>query len=294
MGIDINSRALNGDAPLHDAIRLGKREMETLLISRGADLEIRDGEGNTPFLEAVEAGFPETVERLYNLGANPAVRNLRGDTPLHKAVALNRTDLAVLLLGWGVSIHARNSQGKTPFEMALVTSPRMVATLLTKDRLSMPDDDGNTPLHIAVLQKAPEEMIRAIIDLGAGLSASDSSGRTPLRIAVDQEDWRTAKILADAGSDVFLPAADGRSPAEIALRSGVDAVSALFSGKAINSQDSAGNTILHYAASQGDPAIIQLLIKLGANKSIKNIAGESPADIARRWKRSETLDLLQS
>jgi ankyrin repeat protein len=291
-GIDINAHALNGKTPLHDAVRLGIIDIETLLISRGANIEVRDAEGNTPFMEAIMAGYPGTVERLVDLGADPTARNIRGDTPLHIAVAVERSDLINMLIGWGAPIHAKNAQGRTPFQNALI-SPRIVSALLTKDRIYVADDSGASPLHIAIQERASLNIIKIIVDQGARLSSIDADGRSPLRLAVEQDAWDLAKLLADAGSDPFIAAGDEKTPAEITLSKGQIAVQAIFSGKAINARDDSGNTILHYAAKQGNPAIIAQLLELGANKSIKNISAESPADIALRWDRKETVALLK-
>ncbi|MDR1972880.1 MAG: ankyrin repeat domain-containing protein [Treponema sp.] len=291
-GIDVNARALNGKTPLHDAVRLGIADIETLLVSRGADIEIRDTEGNTPFMEAVNAGYTQSAERLVHLGSDPNTRNSRGDTPLHLAVSAGQYDMVNLLLSWGAPIHARNSQGRTPYEIALALSPQMVSTLLTRDRIQMADDSGASPLHIAIREGAPLSTIRTIITQGARLSPVDSEGRCPLRLAVDQGAWELAKLLADAGADPFTAAGDGKTPGELVISRGPGPVQAVFSGKAIGARDSSGNTILHYAARYGSPETIALLLQLGANKSIKNISAESPADIARRWDRTDTLSML--
>jgi ankyrin repeat protein len=291
-GIDINAQALSGKTPLHDAVRLGIVDLETLLVYSGAELEIRDSEGNTPFMEAVLAGYPQSMERLADLGADPTTRNARGDTPIHIAVAMERSDLTTLLLRWGSSIHAKNSMDLTPFQTALVTSPRMVSTLLTKDRLNAADDSGSSPLHIAVLNTAPVTMVKTILDLGGRISSVDSEGRSPLRVAVDQNAWEHAKLLADAGADPFSVAGDEKTPADIALLKGSEGVAALFSGRGINARDASGNTILHYAARYGNRDIISELMELGANKAIKNIAQESPADIAWRWNHGDAAHIL--
>ena len=291
-GIDVNAHSLNGNTPLHDAIRLGITEIETLLINRGADLEVRNTEGNTPFMEAVMAGYTGSMERLAARGADPQTRNVRGDTPLHAAVAMERFDLTNTLLRMGVSIHARNTRNRTPFQTSLGVSPRMVSTLLTKDRINSGDDFGNSALHIAVQEKAHPSILRIIIEQGARQSAVDSNGRTPLRLAVDLGAWESAKMLADSGSDPFSTAGDGRTPAEAALVKSPDGIYALFSGRAVHARDVSGNTVLHYAARQGKPGIISLLLELGANKTLKNIAAESPADIALRWNHPENVTLL--
>jgi ankyrin repeat protein len=293
-GIDLNAHALDGKTPLHDAVRLGITDVETILLNAGADLEVRDNDGNTPLMDAILAGIPSVVERLTNLGADAMVRNDQGDTPLHIAVSMERSDLVTLLLSLGSSIHAKNTKGKTPFQLALNTSPRMVSTLLSKDRILVSDDNGYSPLHIAILNNAQIATIRVILDQGARVTAVDSEGRTPLRLAADLGNWEVAKLLADSGSNPFSTAGDGKTPATLALAAGPEALRALFSGKAISGQDTAGNTILHYAAQTGSSELITLLIELGANKNSKNIASESPADIARRWNRVEIAALLNS
>lgn len=292
-GADVNSRNLAGKTPLHDAIRLGMPDMVTLLLKAKASLEIRDIDGNTALMEAVMAGNPSLMETLLDQGADPMARNSRGDTPLHIAVALNRRDMATLLLGRGVSLHAENGSGQTPFQVALSTSVDMVSTLLTKDRLSSYDDKGQSPLHIAVAQHSTGDIIKSIINLGANLSVIDSDGKTPLRRAVDEGSWDTARILIDAGADAFSTAPDGESPATVALSKGNTAIEALFDGKNINSHDSAGNTVLHYAAYRGNPDEIALLIKLGASKTIKNLSGETAYNVAKRWGKDKNSALLQ-
>jgi ankyrin repeat protein len=291
-GIDINAHALNGKTPLHDAVRLGNTTVASVLLRAGAALEVRDTDGNTPFMEAIMAGFPGAVEQLASQGADPLARNSRGDTPLHIAVAMERSDLVTLLLGWGASIHAKNALGRSPFQIALTSSPRMVSTLLTKDRIAAADDEGHSPLHIALLSGASPGTIKTIIDQGGRVSAVDSGGRTPLRMAADRGDWDAAGILAAAGSDPFAVAGDGKTPADLAIASGETAVQALFSGKAISARDQGGNTVLHYAAQHGASGIISLLLQLGADKTARNYAAESPGDIAHRWNRADALALL--
>ncbi|MDR2182392.1 MAG: ankyrin repeat domain-containing protein, partial [Treponema sp.] len=291
-GLSVNVQNLAGKAPLHDAVRLGITSVETQLIRKGANIEVRDNSGTTPLMEAVMGGFPAAAERLLQAGADPVARNNNGDTPLHVAVAMQRSDLVTMLLNHGAPIHARNSRGTTPFEIALVTSSGMVNTLLTKDRVLMADDNGLSPLHIAIKERASPPIIQAIIARGSRISAVDGEGRTPLRLALDLDALDEAKILSDAGSDVFSPASDGKTPAAAALAKGDGAVRAVFSGRAINARDGTGNTVLHYAAQTGRSGMIAVLLELGANKNLRNIAGESPADIARRWNYHDAASLL--
>jgi len=292
-GMDINAASLNGNTPLHDAVILNLTDTETLLIKQGANLECRNIDGNTPLMEAIRCGLTSSVEILIANGADTSSRNTRGDTPLHIAVAMERIDLANMLLKRGASIHARNTRNRTPFQTALSISPKMVSALLENNRVYIPDDYGNSVLHVALLEKTSDEIIKSIVNQGARINAVDNNGKTPLRLAIDTEQWQSAKIIADSGADPFFSAADGKSPAEIAFTKGEDGIRAVFSGKAINAKDSSGNTVLHYAARLSKPEIISILLELGANRSIKNITSESPNDIALRWNRKDNSELLR-
>jgi hypothetical protein len=69
-------------------------------------------------------------------------------------------------------------------------------------------------------------------------------------------------------------------------------IRALFSGDAIHARDSSGNTVLHYAARNENRSVISLLLSLGAQAGVRNIAAESPAEIATRWRNHEAAALL--
>ncbi|MCL2762483.1 MAG: ankyrin repeat domain-containing protein [Treponema sp.] len=291
-GIDVNVHSLNRTTPLHDAVRLGITDIALLLINWGADLEVRDAGGNTPFMEAVRAGYIRAVQLLGARGADPMTRNINGDTPLHIAVSMEDSNMIGVLLDMRVSIHARNTRNQTPFQIALNNSPETVSALLTRDRINGTDDFGNSALHIALQEKVPASTLRVIINKGTRLSAIDSNGRIPLRLAVELGEWELAKLLADSGSDPFLAAVDNKTSGEIAIARGTDAIRAVFSGRAISAKDTSGNTILHYAARLGRPEAITLLLELGASKNVRNIAAESPADIATRWNRQDNVGLL--
>ncbi|MDR3303283.1 MAG: ankyrin repeat domain-containing protein [Treponema sp.] len=292
-GIDINAHALNGKTALHDAVRLGISDVEGVLTSRGADLDVRDTEGNTPFMETVKAGNYASAERLGKLKADTNTRDNAGNTPLHVAVRGGNIELTRLLLTWNASIHAQNAVNDTPFRLSIKGEVAMVALLVDK-RVLLTDDAGASPLNIAIQDRASLDIVKAIVDQGARLSPIDSRGRTPLRIAVDNKDWEVAQFLTERGADVFSIAGDRKSPTDIALLNGEVGIRALFSGRAINAQDSSGDTVLHYAAKRGNSAMVTLLIGLGAdkNKGVKNAAGDSPIEVARRWKNTDVELLL--
>jgi ankyrin repeat protein len=292
-GMDINVFSLNGNTPLHDAVILGMGNIETLLINEKANLEVRNIDGNTPFMEAVRCGFISSMQKLAGAGADSSTRNIRGDTPLHIAVGMERLDIVNSLLRMNASIHARNTRNRTPFQTSLGISEQMVTTLLTSNRIHVPDDMGNSALHVAVLEKAPLDILRAIIGRGARINTIDSNGKTPLRIAVDTNQWEAVKLFSDSGANPFIAAVDNKTPAEICFEKGEDCIRAIFSGSTINAKDSSENTILHVAARYGNPQLIGVLLELGANRTVKNVSLELPYEIAVRWNRSENAEVLR-
>jgi ankyrin repeat protein len=299
--INIDAYNLYGQTPLHDAVRLGLYDTQSILVRRGANVEVRDNEGNTPLLLAVRTGNFRLVEHLAASGSDINTRNNNGDTALHMAVRDERSDIVALLLQNGGQIHSRNADGESPFVIALslhdernqTGTSRMVSTLLTTDRARIADDEGRSPLHIAVLQNMSVPRLEVIVNLGGKIDSVEREGRTPLRLAVDMDNWEAAKYLASAGSDVFSVARDNRSPAEIVLGRGTTAVRAVFGGKAITARDSSGNTILHYAARNGNRDLVSLLLELGADRNIRNTAGENAAEIASRWGNTAAFNLLR-
>jgi ankyrin repeat protein len=299
--IHIDAYNLYGQTPLHDAVRLGLYDAQTILVRRGANIEVRDNEGNTPLLLAVRMGNYRSAEHLIASGGDINTRNNAGDTVLHMAVRDERSDLVALLLQNGAPIYSLNGDGESPFSIALsfqddrnqAGASRMVSTLLTSDRAKIADDEGRSALHIAVMRNMSVSKLEIIVNQGGKVNSVEREGRTPLRLAVDMDNWEAAKYLVGAGSDVFSVARDGLSPAEIALGRGTTAVRSVFSGKAIVSRDSTGNTILHYAARNGNRNLVSLLLELGADRSLRNTAGESAADIANRWGNTAAHELLR-
>jgi len=232
------------------------------------------------------------MERLANRGANIHTRNFHGDTALHITAMMSRIDLSILLLNRNVSIHARNAADRTPFQNVLTRSPELVSIFLADGRVNIPDDFGSSPLHIAVQERVPLSIINSIVDKGSRLSSVDSDGRTPVRLAVDTNSPEAARFLANSGSDVFYAARDGRSAAEVALFNGEEMIRALFTGNTVHARDTSGNSILHYAARQGDTSVIALLLALGAQSDVRNIAQETPLEIALRWRNNDAAVLL--
>lgn len=187
---------------------------------------------------------------------------------------------------------------------------------------------GTTPLHAAA-QQGHEEIITLLIDAGATINALSDEGGTPLTWAAGENQLGSVRILLAAGADPLFHGDNSQSPADWAAANGhSEVLKVLFengvdinqggllgmtplhhaamnrhtelvqwlleSGANVNAQDTRHVSTLHAAAYGGDIDIIRLLIDNGVEPSVKNDAGHTAADLARRRGHEEIAKFLES
>jgi ankyrin repeat protein len=83
--------------------------------------------------------------------------------------------------------------------------------------VNIENDDGDTPLHLAV-QKPQPKATEALLGAGADANYKNIHGETPLHLAVVSEDPDIVKALlsSDAGVDVDVKDERGRTALDIA------------------------------------------------------------------------------
>jgi ankyrin repeat protein len=116
-----------------------------------------------------------------------------GAVPLMRAAKAGDAGLVALLLDGGATPDARTANGSTALMMAAARSGRALepvsSTVQTLRALAARGADvhaananGETALHIAV--SGGDEIVRALVELGARLDATDRFGRTPYDVAL--------------------------------------------------------------------------------------------------------------
>lgn len=191
----------------------------------------------TALHEAATAGKSDETRFLLGIGMNPNLADkVAGKTPLHFAVREGRYDAAIALLSHDADPRIKDKKGRSAIHELARSTSRMNDWLDDDEcriRLNFKgllralsefgstmnevDDDGNTPLHLSVLEfgfpDAAKEFIRP-----ENINAANKEGFTPLHFAAsliltDKEiQAQLIEMLLDAGADERAVALNGETP----------------------------------------------------------------------------------
>ena len=186
-GLSVDGKNNEGLAPLHVAVKEISTTGAAYLIDKGAAVDPLDKNGFTPLFYAVMEDSVDLVNFLLINGAGINKRDLRGNTVLHasvlQAVDMDNGEMVDLLLDWNGDIFGRNKIGDTPLGLAMEVGPVILDHILTADTINSINNEGDTPLHYALEEQAPDAVIEIILSEGADKNAINGKGETPLQTA---------------------------------------------------------------------------------------------------------------
>jgi hypothetical protein len=159
-----------------------------------------------------------------------------------------------------------------------------------------------TSLHQAVKENDIPMMRSLMEEDNSRVQAPDLMGRTPLHWALVFGHEEAAMVLIVNTPKRALDARDGfgctalHYAAAAAATTGYAAKVArilIDRGAATNALDSKNRTPLHFAAQHVNPAMVELLISRGADKSLMDATGALPFDIATNWNSFSSIPCLR-
>ncbi|EWZ34098.1 hypothetical protein BFJ63_vAg12664 [Fusarium oxysporum f. sp. narcissi] len=171
-----------------------------------------------------------------------------------------------------------------------------VANTLIKERgynVNEGNGLGLSALDIAC-RRGNEEVVKALLDAGADVSAVDKEGWTPLLFAVVEGRLEVAKLLIEKGARAMDPHRRGWMPLHSAIWAGhTEMVKLLIeNGASVVAADRDGWVPLHYASCRRHVEIVKLLIEKGSDIMAATKAGVTPLHSASGTGHTEVAKLL--
>lgn len=291
--IELNElREIDGTTSLMHAAANGYTQILGQLIQAGAALNITSSEENTALLYAVKKNQPNSVQVLVNAGADLNMRDKEGNTALIIASKNNDKKALEILIPIAL-INIRDNKGFTAFQYTVANGNVEAARkLLNRGAvlgINEYDPDHNNPIITAVARN-DLPMVIELITNGARFDVNDKQGNTPLMIAVQKNYPEIVKKLINYGA---LPNNQDSSLAIAATKNNLALVQMLIkAGANLNAQNRFGNTALMIALERGFDSIVGAMLEAQADVNIQNSEGKTALMIAAKKGSAAFLDRL--
>ncbi|KAK9870233.1 hypothetical protein WA026_006318 [Henosepilachna vigintioctopunctata] len=169
-------------------------------------------------------GMEETCLELLTNGADLNLKNAWGETPLHLACRMSNFSCIEIILQFKPDMNIQNVMLYTPLSLFVSRPPQneyILDTLLDAGaNPDIPDEDGNSPLHILAKQVETEKtnkFARLLIKYKANVDSENNFKKTPLHFAVDDGKVGLVGILLKSGASVNIPDVSGKTAMDKAL-----------------------------------------------------------------------------
>ncbi|KAF1387780.1 hypothetical protein PFLUV_G00083500 [Perca fluviatilis] len=256
----------DGDTILHIYTAKGLRECAFAAAERLRDvgrLDAKEHKGKTALLVAVTANQPEIVQDLLSFGTDINACDVKGQTALHLAAHYGLPGVlqAILSSRPAVNLEARNFEGMTPLHCAAISHSDTMKAL-----------SSSGLADVGLQTKAAEKLscVQMLLSAGASLLSQEiKSNKTVLHLAVKEGNIDLVTYL------LRIPLANMKDFVNLKAH---------------------GHTALHMAAGlHGNPhqeEILQLLLRRGADPSIRNLENDQPAHLLQSGLQGEQLKLM--
>ncbi len=242
--IDIPDNQRN--TPLHISAFNNKIEIMEFLLAQqhlvnSEFLDAVESDGSTALHYATNEGYFEIVKMLVNAGANIDIPDNQKNTPLHISAFNNKIEIMEFLIAKQLQVNPEslNAKGEDYGWTALHHASIMgnfengKMLVMAGASIDIPDNDGNTPLHLAAYHnriEIVEFLIAVQLQVNPkSLNTKGENGCTALHCASEQGNLEIVKMLVKAGASSDIP-------------------------------DNEGNTSLHLAAIKNKNSIVEFLI----------------------------------
>ena len=281
----------------------GHLEMVNLLLEIGVDSSLAhlDDGKRSPLVLAVSGNHAEVAKVLVQAGADPNTPYVDGDEESHNllfdAIMVENEEFALLLIEKGADLyHKDEKKVSTLLQASHRGLTDVVKAILEKhaangakgDLVDAASEDGVSPVT-AASSEGHTGCVKLLVDAKADVNAKDKDSTTSLMAASARGHFDVVSIILAAGADVNEQNMDGHTALMFAYN-GKNQVETLWerynlfvdeaktngeSKEDVDDNDT-GPTIQE--ALKNHTALVDLLIKSGADQSLKDKEGHAAKD----------------
>ena len=216
-GINLETpRASDNRRPLHISVAENHAESVAALLDNGAEIDARAGEGgDTALMIAVRNNHISIGETLIARGADSAPEDSEGKTALDLATLGGHAELELALINAGAprvatteddrAVNQRDDSGRTILHRVSAegNATRIAAVLAQQPQVNSEDNDGNTPLMLAVRENdnaaVAAAAARLLLEAGASPHRTDENEFSLMYHAATRNQGAVVGALLDYG-----------------------------------------------------------------------------------------------
>ncbi|KAF5974836.1 nacht ankyrin domain-containing protein [Fusarium coicis] len=281
---------IKGYTPLITAVKKRNAKVVQKLLRLGAKTGSEDGHGWTALRWAAQLGYKMIIEILIRYKASVSSPTKDGWTLLRWAASEGRSDIITLLKGMNINLDEPDKDGKTALQWAVRYQCSMATWVLLQAKVNVNkrDNTGTTALHVAAetfhLSVKGNDVLWLLLANGAKVNTQTKTfGQTPLHIAASEGSESAIWLLLSKGADPTKLDVNRRTALHCAVAGDHIQAAQLLLWKStdlINAADHEKRTVLHYAASQGNVALVEMLINWDADINARDHSGQTALHIA--------------
>jgi ankyrin repeat protein len=291
---------VDGVTALHVAAQAGHLEVVELLLEAGADVSLLDDASRTPLVLAVQGNYGEVASALVKGGSDPNTPYVDDEGESHRllfdAIMVENEEFALLLIEKGADLYHTDDKKVTTLLQACHRGlTDIVKAILEKHTASgkkgFIDDaseDGITPL-IAASSEGHVECVKLLLGAKCDVNSKDKDGTNSVMAASARGHLDVVAALMAAGGNVNDQNSDGHTALMFAYN-GKNQVETLWErynqfvadaeakGESEEAADDNGTGPIIKEALDNHTALVDLLVKNGADASLKDKEGHTAKD----------------
>uniref|UniRef100_A0A7S1ULV4 Uncharacterized protein n=1 Tax=Grammatophora oceanica TaxID=210454 RepID=A0A7S1ULV4_9STRA len=283
---------VDGVTALHVAAQGGHLDTVKYLLELGASVAVEDDEKRTALTLAIKGNHGETASTLVEAGADPNTKYVDEEGTTHNllmdAIIVENVDFAKLLIEKGADLYYTDERSvSTLLQSSHRGLTEVVELLLSKHDpkknsvyIDQPSDDGVSPF-IAAGSEGHTDIVKLLIKAGASVNGVDKDGTTAIMAASARGHKEAVQAMLEAGADVNMQNDDGHTALMFGYN-GKNQVETLWERYAQymgdGEEDDGGTGPIIREAVDLHVALVDILLKAGANPNIKDKEGQTAKD----------------